>query len=133
MFKNFLLVSFLFTFLYSDELYYNVSEFNKKYNQENVSKEFTQIVKAPAVKVANKKSKKIKIAMVNPTLQLSEYWHRSEVALKKRLKELGIDFELKRYVSKPVVQVNKQAKQLLNAIEDDTDYLIFTLDVNKHT
>ncbi|MGM0520446.1 MAG: substrate-binding domain-containing protein, partial [Campylobacterota bacterium] len=33
----------------------------------------------------------------------------------------------------PVVQVNKQAKQLLNAIEDDTDYLIFTLDVNKHT
>ena len=123
----------LFTSLYGDSIYYDVNEYNKKYKQQDISKEFTNIVKNAPIKLTNQKSKKIKIALVNPTLQLSEYWYRNEIAFKKRLEELGIKYELKRYVTKPVTQINKQAKQLLNAIKEDVDYLIFTLDVNKHT
>ncbi len=133
MYRVFCILFFLFTSLYSDDLYYDVSEYNIKYNQVKKSKAFQEIVTNKTVNIAVQNKEKVKISIVYPGMQLSDYWRRSQASLEKRLQELNINYELKTHFTKPATQINKQAKQLLNAIKNDSDYLIFTLDTNKHT
>lgn len=92
--------------------------------------EFTKIVKNPPnYKVSQ--NKPVKIAMVYPGIQISDYWLRSKKSFEKRLKELNIKYILEDHFTKPAT-VSQQAKYILKAINEDTDYLIFTMDVNKH-
>jgi len=109
-----------------DDYYKNNSE--QKLNFEK----FSTLVKSDAKKLSIKQEKTIKIYMVYPGEQISDYWRRSKKSFEARLKELNIQYELIDYFTKPSVEISKQAQALFQALNEDTDYLIFTLDATKH-
>ncbi len=101
--------------------------------QQTVSKKFSDIVRADPVPVAGNSMKKVVVAFVYPGEQASDYWRRSVRSFVNRMKVLNIDFDLHEFFSKGGgVEVLKQEQQLREALEKDPDYLVFTLDVNRH-
>lgn len=117
-----------------DKEFYCLDEYFKKYqNEEKKSFKMKKIINNKIEKLFYKNTKTVKIVMVYPGNQISDYWRRSKVAFEKRMKELNISYELKDYFTKPGSQINLQAKQIFTALKENTDYLIFTLDANKHS
>lgn len=116
----------------SSKSYYSIEEFqNIHKNEKKLYESFDKIIKKPAKKI-NNNNEKIKIVVVYPGKQLSDYWRRSKVSFQMRLDELNINYELIDYFTKPS-DLRKQSKSLLKAMKDDVDYLVFTLDANKHS
>ena len=117
----------------SDQNYWLVQEYEKiNPKQKIIAQKFNKIVQDPAQAIKVKPKKITKIVMVYPGDQISDYWRRSKLSFQKRLDELKIRYKLVDYFTKPGA-TREQSKRLLNAIKDDTDYLIFTLDVKKHS
>ena len=115
----------------SESKYYQIDEYIKTYNQESISKNFIKSIQDNASSLQNK-NKKVKIVMVYPGNQISDYWRKSKLSFQRRLDELNINYELIDFFTKPAIQIKEQSKQLFYAMKDNTDYLIFTLDVRKH-
>lgn len=112
-----------------------VAEYFKRHPEEQQrSKEFRDIVQGPAEPIPSRlQDHPVTIAFVYPGEQASDYWRRSVASFKARMQELGIHFELKNYFSKGGgVETKKQEEQLKAALDTDPDYLVFTLDVNRH-
>ena len=109
-----------------DEYY----ESNKE--QKIVFEIFSKLVSKDAQKTILNQKKPVKIYLVYPGEQVSDYWRRSKSSFEARLKELGIKYKLVDYFTKPSGEIKKQAKALYKALNDDIDYLIFTLDAKKH-
>lgn len=113
--------------------YWLVSEYEKAHkNQKEVSQNFNDLVQNNAIRVSKDQNKPVKIMMVYPGNQISDYWRRSKLSFTKRLDELNINYELIDYFTKPAA-LKEQSKQLIKALKNDTDYLIFTLDIKKHS
>ena len=77
------LVLLIFTNLYSkEEDYYEFEEYLKLFNQVSIYNKFKQVVEedAKAIKTNNDK---IKIVMIYPANQISDYWRKSKISLKK--------------------------------------------------
>ncbi|NVJ53861.1 MAG: substrate-binding domain-containing protein [Campylobacteraceae bacterium] len=128
----FLLLFFITTSLSANNNeYYQVREYLKKNNQEYIYKEFKQTVKDKA-HALTKKNKRIKIVLVYPGNQISDYWRKSKVSFEKRLNELNIDYDLIEFFTKPAIEIKEQSKHLMEALKLEPDYLIFTLDTSKH-
>jgi len=115
----------------SDAKYYQYDEFITTFKQKNISDDFIKTIQEDSKAIANS-NKKIKIVMVYPGNQISDYWRKSKLSFEKRLNELNIQYELVDFFTKPAIEIKEQAKLLLKAIKNNTDYLIFTLDANKH-
>lgn len=128
-------ISFFFICLYaSDGKYWLVDEYlEKNPTQKQLSKDFINTVRNDSVKISVKQSRPVKIVIVYPGNQISDYWRRSKDSFEKRLNELGVQYVLEDHFTKPAVEIREQARFLLNAIKDDTDYLVFTLDALKHS
>ncbi len=93
---------------------------------------FADIVRQPAKPLLYPRSKKIKIAVIYPGVQNSDYWRLSLTTLKSRLNELGINYHLNTFLSRPGVDIELQAEQLAEALASQPDYLIFGADALKH-
>lgn len=78
---------------------------------------------------ANKKP--IKIAIVYPGLQTSDYWLRSIKALQGRLDDHGLAYELDVRFSRPYIQQDLQESQLLEVLQNDPDYLVYTINSDR--
>ena len=132
--KFILLLSFLTTSLFaSDSKYWLVEDFQKINPVEKIlSENFNTIVQNESVPITSTQNKPAKIVIVYPGNQLSDYWRRSKLSFQKRLDELNIKYNLVDYFTKPAA-LREQSKQLLKAIKSDTDYLVFTLDIKKHS
>ena len=115
----------------SESKYYQIDEYINIYNQNTISKNFIQVIQDDS-KAKIKENKKIKIVMIYPGNQISDYWRKSKLSFKKRLNELNINYELIDFFTKPTIEIKEQSKQLFKAMKNNTDYLIFTLDVRKH-
>lgn len=111
--------------------YYQIDEYLNLTGQKELSDKFNKIVQNDAVKI-DKETKEIKVVMIYPGNQISDYWRKSKISFEKRLKQLGIKYQLDDFFTKPAIEIKEQSKQLLNAMKLNPDYLIFTLDVNKH-
>ena len=72
----------------------------------------------------------VRIAIIYPGLQESDYWQRSIKALRGRLDDLNIPYSLDIRFSKPYVESDLQETQILEILEKDPDYLIYT--INSH-
>jgi autoinducer 2-binding protein LuxP len=72
--------------------------------------------------------KEIKIAIVYPGLQSSDYWERSISALKGRLDDLGVKYALDIRFSKPHIQQALQEEQIIEMLKHNPDYLVYTID-----
>ena len=112
--------------------YYQVDEFLKETNQEKISQNFVKSVHSDSLPLGFTLNKKVKVMMVYPGDQVSDYWRKSKLSFEKRMLELNIDYKLTDYFTKPGIEINEQAKYLLEALKSGTDYLIFTLDAKKH-
>ncbi|MBV1788186.1 substrate-binding domain-containing protein [Marinobacterium sp. D7] len=97
--------------------------------QQPIATHFADIVRNQAIPITKPPTRPIKIAIVYPGLQASDYWRRSQSSFEQRLHSLGIPFELKSFFSHPSVETGLQSQQLAQALDWKPDYLAFTLDV----
>jgi len=110
------------------DIFYTIDEYFEKHpNQAQISNEFDNIVRSNPIPLKYK-NKKIKIAMVYPAHQASDYWKRSVLSFRKRLEELKIDNEIITYFSKPSGESRLQAKQIKDALGKKVDYLVVSID-----
>lgn len=88
---------------------------------------FTSVVQGDAVAVRVQQPP-IKIAIVYPAIQSSDYWRRSVVSMEKRLQELNIPVELTTYYSRPADGSRTQEKQITQALQNQPDFLLINTD-----
>ncbi len=94
--------------------------------------QFSERVRSPARPLKSPNKKTVKLAVIYPGEQTSNYWRKSVLTIKKRLTELNINYEIKTYFSRPGIDLALQSQQLNSAIQWKPDYLIFTLDALRH-
>lgn len=118
-------------FLVADSDFFLVDDYlAKNKNEQEKSTLFAKVVQKSPEPLTGKNSK-VKIVMLYPGNQVSDYWRRSKVSFEKRMDELGIKYELVDYFTRPV-ELTKQASVLNKILSENVDYLIFTLDAKKH-
>jgi len=113
--------------------YLSVDAYTKAHPGQNAlmagfASQVRQTVPLPAMKNA----KPVRIALIYPGLQASDYWRRSVASFEARLTAAGQPYQLDKYFTKPTIEVRKQAVHLATALEQDPDYLVFTLDAQRH-
>lgn len=98
------------------------------------SERFAQIVQdQPHPIPAGLQGDPVSIAVVYPGQQASDYWRRSVLSFTARMHASGIKFDLREFFSKGGgVETGIQEAQIKEALDQDPDYLVFTLDVNQH-
>lgn len=113
--------------------YWGYDEYLAKYPEEReVTDSLKIIVKKDPVPLAIKQEKPVKISFVYPGEQASDYWKRNLIAFESRLKALNINYELTPVSTRINVDSKQQSRSLYNAIEQKSDYLIFTLNSTRH-
>jgi autoinducer 2-binding protein LuxP len=88
---------------------------------------FASIVSGPAVALTAPQSRPVRIAIIYPAFQTSDYWRLSILAFEARLKELNISYELQTHLSGLDDDPSVLATQLQRSLEWKPDYLVFTL------
>ncbi|HEY5717533.1 MAG TPA: hypothetical protein VIS52_03505, partial [Motiliproteus sp.] len=90
-----------------------------------------QVEQAP-VPLAPNYRRPVRIAVVYPGNQNSDYWRRSIDVFKRRLDGLAINYQLHSYFSRPTFETAQFLQQLREALRHDPDYLVMTLDSDDH-
>lgn len=88
---------------------------------------FAEQVRQQALPLATSQEKPVKIAVIYPALQSSDYWRRSLSSFTRRLDQLAIDYELQTYFSRSSGDTARQSRQLEEALNWKPDFLVFTL------
>ncbi|MFA9373436.1 MAG: substrate-binding domain-containing protein [Poseidonibacter sp.] len=104
---------------------------SKNIQEEKIINDFKKLVEQKSIPLNKVQDKEILIYMIYPGSQISDYWRRSKISFEKRLKELNIKYKLVDYF----FDSSKNKREdiyLYNALQDSTDYIIFTLDAKKH-
>ena len=91
---------------------------------EGPMKAMQDIVGAPAVMMDNPPSEPIQIAVIYPSLDVSDAWLRSYLAMEARLKEMGMPFDAVQFAS-GMGDHQLQATYTDQVIEEDYDYIVF--------
>lgn len=114
--------------------YMSVDEFYAAHpEQQKVLEAFNALVAAPGVPDPGfKQAREVRIAVIYPGEQVSDYFRRSVSSFKKRMDEIKLKHHIFEYFTKPVVSTREQQKQINEALSQDPDYLIFTLDAFQH-
>jgi len=116
-----------------NDQYIRVSDYLSNHpEQRQKMQSFSKIVRDKASPLDTTNVKPIKIAIIYPAEQSSDYWRRSVSTLEKRLSELNVSYEINSYFSRPTVDISLQSEQLNSAIAWEPDYLIYTLDALRH-
>jgi autoinducer 2-binding protein LuxP len=95
------------------------------FEKEKLSR-FAEIVSNDGVKTDRKIP--VKIAVIYPAIQRSDYWRFSVRSMEKRLEELGVNYEILRYFSKPSGDSRLQVSQIADAIKKKADYIAVSVD-----
>jgi len=75
----------------------------------------------------------VRVAMIYPGKEASDYWYRSASSFEARMRELNLPYEIRPFFSEQGTNALRvQEKQIAQALKADPDYLIFTLDVFRH-
>ncbi|WP_165314213.1 autoinducer 2-binding periplasmic protein LuxP [Vibrio ziniensis] len=92
----------------------------------------SETVRNKPVSVSVVQEKPVTISVVYPGQQISDYWVRNIKAFERRMEELGIKYQLNQVFTRPNVDMRQQSLSLMEAIKNNTGYLIFTLDTTRH-
>ncbi len=95
--------------------------------QTSLMANFASIVSGPAVALTQPQSRPVRIAILYPAFQTSDYWRLSIRALEARLQELNIRYELQTHLSGLNDEPSALSAQLQQALDWQPDYLVFTL------
>ena len=113
--------------------YWMVDEFLSAHpGQRIISQNFADRVRKAAEPLGANANRPIRVSVIYPGEQVSDYWRRSVSSFEARMKELGIKYTISSHYTKPAVALREQAEQIIAALEEDTDFLIFTLDARRH-
>jgi len=74
----------------------------------------------------------ITISVVYPGQQISDYWVRNIKAFEARMDELNIKYTINQVFTRPNLDAKQQSLSLLEAVQNKSDYLVFTLDTTRH-
>lgn len=112
--------------------YWTYQQFKKRYPEKQRNEEaFARQIRGPATPLS-RQERPVRIAIIYPGVQASDYWRRSVSSFEARLREAGVKYEIRSYFSKPGKDIRLQENQIVNALQHDPDYLVYTLDVLKH-
>lgn len=95
--------------------------------QAGIMESFAEQVRQQATPLTHSQDKPVKIAVIYPALQSSDYWRRSLSSFTRRLDQLTINYELKTYFSRSSGDTARQSRQLEEALNWQPDFLVFTL------
>ncbi|ELA4929408.1 autoinducer 2-binding periplasmic protein LuxP [Vibrio vulnificus] len=113
--------------------YWAYQEFLEKFPQQGVlTRELSQVVRNAPVPLKRQQSKPIRISVVFPGQQISDYWVRNLSAFEKRMDKLQISYQINQVFTRPNADVKQQSVSLMEALKSKSDYLIFTLDTTRH-
>jgi autoinducer 2-binding protein LuxP len=113
--------------------YWQYQEFLNQYpEQQRLTEKLTQSVQSLPKPIAQSQSRPISISVIYPGQQISDYWVRNVKAFELRLLELGIEYEINEVFTRPNVDIRQQSLSLMEAIKNESDYLVFTLDTTRH-
>ncbi|RVU30052.1 substrate-binding domain-containing protein [Neptunomonas marina] len=101
-------------------------------DQPKIMARFSDVVRSTPKALTAQQTAPVKVAVVYPGVQSSDYWRRSLKAFERRLQDLKVNYEIKTYLSRPSVDLDLQAEQLIEALHWRPDYLIFTVDALHH-
>lgn len=114
--------------------YFTITEYHRRHpGQAAIRKAFAGIVSqggVPASPAARKN--RVTIAVIYPGQQVSDYWRRSTGAFKARLDEIGLRYRIREFFTKPAVDYRSQEQMIRKSLAMNPDYLVFTLDINRH-
>jgi len=129
--KIIIIISILTTTIFAND-FFTIDEFCHVHKKETMKMNlFNEIVHKDPIPINTEQNKIIKISIIYPAKELSDYWRRSEIAFKKRLDLLNIKYKIDFHFieSNNLIEKNKQIKE---ALKQNIDYLVFTLNVNIH-
>ena len=108
--------------------YYTIAEYEQLHpEQEALRKTFSEIVSKKGSRVTRAAGEKqIRIAVIYPGHQVSDYWRRSIVAFKARMDEIGLNYRINEFFTKPAVDYRIQEQMIRKSLDLNPDYLIFT-------
>lgn len=113
--------------------YWLIDEFLERHpEQQSLSDQFSLQVRTTPSPIVRQLIRPVKISVVYPGEQVSDYWRRSIRSFEARMNELNIPYVMESVYTKPAVALREQAQHILKAMGDETDYLIFTLDARRH-
>ncbi|MFB9356368.1 substrate-binding domain-containing protein [Sneathiella chinensis] len=115
------------------EDYWTIDEFfRKKPAQKQITAAFEKRVQKSGNVDVPLPDRTLRISVVYPGVQASDYWTRSVRAFEARLKELGVKYTLMPYFTRPSKDVGMQRSYLAKALNSKADYLVFTLNAERH-
>lgn len=118
------------TVLHAAEGYIRVQHYLDQHpEQHRIMADFSATVRTSAKPLTEAPARPVRIAVIYPGLQASDYWRRSLVSFERRLQDIGLPYVMKAYFSRPVVDSELQSQQLSEALQWQPDYLVFTLDI----
>lgn len=91
---------------------------------EEVLENMQQIVGKPAEPLANKPENPLKIAVIYPSQDVSDFWLRSYLAMEARFQEMGMPFEAVQFASNMGDNL-LQSTYAERVAKDDFEYVIF--------
>ncbi|MDC5704819.1 autoinducer 2-binding periplasmic protein LuxP [Vibrio europaeus] len=100
--------------------------------QKELTEQLSQTVRKYPTPLTAQQTSPISISVVYPGQQVSDYWSRNIKAFEMRLEKLGVNYEINQVFTRPSVDVRQQSLSLLEAVQNNADYLIFTLDTTRH-
>ncbi|WP_051241786.1 substrate-binding domain-containing protein [Stappia stellulata] len=113
--------------------YWTLHEFHDRDPHEaSVAKRFAKRVANPAEAAPAAFERPVRIVVVYPGVQTSDYWRRSVLSLQSRLREIGVPHEIDSHFTRPGTEIREQTRLISQALTHDPDYLVFTLDAFRH-
>ncbi|MCE2573125.1 substrate-binding domain-containing protein [Motilimonas eburnea] len=117
----------------SSSEYWSLDDFWQAFPQQaRLAADFDKLVQGPGQPLSVKQQAPLRIFVVYPGHQVSDYWRRSIASLTGRLDELNIQYQIYNHHTRPSVALEQQQRLIEKAERYQPDYLIFTLDVSEH-
>ncbi|MEZ9243661.1 substrate-binding domain-containing protein [Vibrio lentus] len=113
--------------------YWEYQDYLSKFpEQKALTDKMIEAVQNYPVPIRKIQDEPITISVVYPGQQISDYWVRNIEAFEKRLDKLRINYQINQVFTRVNADITQQSISLQEAIENKTDYLIFTLDTTRH-
>ena len=74
----------------------------KELNRSGTLKTLRNMVGNPAIQFSGSQNKPVDIALIYPSADVSDFWVRNDLAMTRRLDEMGIAYRITKFVSRQI-------------------------------
>jgi autoinducer 2-binding protein LuxP len=114
--------------------YLTIDTYHQRHpEQAAIGKDFSKLVRGTGIPIEDGiQTRPVTIVFIYPGEQVSDYWYRSVASFKARMDEIGLQYKIKEFFTKPAVDYRTQEAHLRDTLKMNPDYLVFTLDIQRH-